>query len=99
MVIGGSRASPVAVRELFCRPRVGTPRFTNHSSPITGVYVCGADPDNADANEPAPRADGHANAVRRADRWTYEHADDARHASADGRGPTIRADANGRGVR
>jgi hypothetical protein len=63
------------------------------------AYGDDADPDNADANELAPRADGCANAVRRADQWAYEHADDARHADADGRGPMVRADANGRGAR
>src|ERR1700739_3282167 len=63
------------------------------------VYGDDADPDNAGAHELAPRADGHANAVRRADRWACAHADDVRHASADGRGPTVRADANGRVAR
>lgn len=59
----------------------------------------GEGPGNAGANEPAPHADGRANAVRRADRSVYEHADDARRASADVRGPMVRADANGRGAR
>ena len=63
------------------------------------AYGDDADPDSAGAHERAPRVDGYANAVLRTDRWTCEHADDARHASADGRGPTVRADANGRGVR
>src|ERR1700741_2721286 len=63
------------------------------------AYGDDADPDNARAHERTPRADGHANAVRRAGPWACEHADGARHASADGRGPTVRGDANGRGVR
>ena len=87
---------------MFCERRkvTRTRRGSEGSHSVSAcARVCGADPDNADANELAPRADGHANAVRRADRWTYEHADDARHASADGRGSMIRADANGRGVR
>ena len=59
--------------------------FTFHLSLLTNARAGDADPDNADANEQIPRADGRANAVHRADRSGHGHADDAHHANVDGR--------------
>ena len=49
------------------------------------AYGDDAGPDNADAHEPAPHADGRANAVHRADPPVNERAGDARHACVDAR--------------
>jgi hypothetical protein len=59
--------------------------ITFHQSLLLNARAGDADPDNADANEQIPRADGRANVVHRADRSGHGHADDAHHANVDGR--------------
>ena len=63
------------------------------------MYDDVAGPDNAGAHGRAPRGDGYANAVHRADRLGSGHADGAHHASANARESWTRGDVSEHGVR
>jgi hypothetical protein len=78
-----------------------TGMINNTRCHLARINAYGDDEDlgSADVRVSIHDADGHANAVHRADRWGYGHADDARHASEDVRDPTIRDRANGSVVR